>query len=91
MFNIFSGIAPAYFREFYMINHGHKTRHSVNNYVLPVVRSYGASTFRSCGIRLWNELPNDIKLCRSKNAFKSKCNMFLSNKMTIAENTIFTI
>ena len=43
------------------------------NYVLPEIKTQGKKTFMYNGARLWNSLPDTIKLIEVKDNFKKKC------------------
>ena len=41
------------------------------------------------GAKLWNKLPGSIKTSENKDVFKSKCKVYLFNKMSKAESSEF--
>ena len=55
----------------------HNTRISNMAYVIPNDNTQASRTFMFNGMKLWNELPVNIKCADNKDSFKSKCNAFL--------------
>jgi len=81
MFNIHHKTAPAYLCNIVPVSHSHNTRRSNSCYVIPMAKSQGCKTFIICAIKLWNSLPNVIKMLESKSIFKTKCKCHLMNQM----------
>ena len=75
MYNIFYDQAPSYLCQFKRVFsvHSYGTRGSETNYVIPEIKTQGKKTFMYNGARLWNSLPDSIKLIEVKNNFKKKC------------------
>ena len=90
MYNICQHTAPMY-----LIEHvprfvpKHFTRRSQFSFILSNVKSYGSATFKYNGVKLWNELPIDVKSCDTKDKFKQKCKLYLMNKIKHRENDDF--
>ena len=91
MFNIFHGKAPAYLQYANRVSasHHHETRHSSMNFVMPLVRSQEHKGFMFNAIRLWNELPCDVKACKSLTVFKYKTKQFYMARMGALEGGSF--
>ena len=89
MYNVFHKIAPSYLCNFTRIEevHDHVTRYSRMSFVLPKVKSNGASSFSFCGIKLWNSLPLNIKSLDEKDKFKVSCKLHLFNQMVSSEQS----
>ena len=47
------------------------------NYVIPEIKTQGKKIFIYNGARLWNSLPDSIKLIEVKDNFKKKCDKLL--------------
>ena len=93
MHNIYYGKSPQYLCNFNKIEevHQHNTRKSFKSYVLPHVNSQGLTSFMYNGAKLWNSLPTKLKSIESKSSFKSKCKLFLFNKMVSTEDNEFVM
>ena len=74
MYNIFYDQAPSYLCQFKRVVsvHSYGTRGSEMNYVIPEIKTQGKKTFTYNGARLWNSLPDSIKLIEVKDNFKKK-------------------
>ena len=66
---------PCRFQVFERVNESHhyNTRHSVNDFILPKLGSYGIKSFHYIGAEIWNSLPNEIQTTFSKSVFKVRC------------------
>ena len=73
------------------VSHSYHTRKRNLSIVVPQVKTQGRNTFKYCAIKLWNELPHNIKSSQSKDDFKRKCKSFLMNKMEQVESSEFTV
>ena len=74
MYRCCHGIAPAYLTELFKLHQPNRPLRSSNKllYTQSVVnRSWGRRSFLSAGPRLWNNLPEEIKLTTSLTQFKS--------------------
>ena len=91
MYSIFSNTAPSYMRQLDFVSHCYRTRRSNLSYVIPDVKTQGSFTFKFCGIKLWNQLPLNIKKCESKEEFKKRCKRHLINEMKEEETSEFTV
>ena len=70
-------------------SHNHRTRHSVNSVILPQVGPFGKKAFYFIGAKIWNQLPNDIRILESKQAFKAKCKEHFMSALASAESEIY--
>ena len=64
VYRIVDGSAPEYLQnDFNHVSQVHRytKRHSVSSRCIPCVRSAGKTTFTYSAIKLWNELPKEIK------------------------------
>ena len=92
MYNIFNRTAPSYMMSGLKFKcHNHKTRCSDYSYFVPSVKTQGSVIFNYCGIKLWNALPSNIKVCNVKSEYKNKCKGFLMNKMKVDEESEFVM
>ena len=91
MYNIFNDTAPAYMSDYLpRFNQNYNTRRSENSFVVSHVNSYGSTTFKWNGVKLWNNLPNSIKCIESKSNFKRKSKKLLFEKMHAVEISEFS-
>lgn len=82
MFKVFNGKAPNYLNQLFTFhNKSHNTRYSSMSFSIPHVNSNGKKSFFYSGIILWNNLPNNVKKCKSYDAFKSMCKSHFSDQM----------
>ena len=71
MYDISKGNAPNYMTSmFEKSNNTHDTRNSMSVFTIPRVNKFGLNSFKYTGIKLWNNLPLNIKIKTSKNVFK---------------------
>ena len=92
MYGIVNNTAPAYLcSSITHSSHNHNTRRSHLSLTVPQTKTQGSHSFKYCGIKLWNNLPIDIKNSQSKNIFKSKCKRFLMNKMKQDNSNEYTV
>ena len=73
-YNFFKGISPYYMSEIFI---PHKTvqntRNSEHRFKVPLKRTnMGQNSLSYLGPKLWNNLPNEIKISKSRNVFKHK-------------------
>ena len=61
MYSIHTKCAPSYLCNVEPVNHQYSTRRSSQAYVLPNVKSQGSKTFIFNAVKLWNELPGNVK------------------------------
>ena len=61
MYRVHSGTAPKYLCDLKPVSHRYRTRQYNQSYQLPNVKSQGSKTFKYSSIKLWNELPSEIK------------------------------
>ena len=54
----------------------HYTRNSMSVFTIPRVNNFGLHSFKYTGIKLWNNLPLNIKLKTSKNVFKKSVKQY---------------
>ena len=86
MYNIFHNKAPSYLASSFTSTHNiHiiNTRSSNRSFSIPHVKSFGHTSFRFTGARLWNQLPNHIQYSDSKSVFKSRVKQFLFHQMVL--------
>ena len=57
------------------------------NYVIPEIKTQGKKTFTYNEARLWNSLPDSIKLIEVKDNFKKKCKKHFFNVMKKNEDS----
>lgn len=92
MFNIFHKTAPVYMcNDVSLVSHSHNTRHSKSSFVVINAKTQGQNSFLYNGIKLWNDLPVNIKDECVKRNFKVKCKKYLMNKMCREEESDFTV
>jgi hypothetical protein len=90
MYNINCDIAPKYMlNQFHHLNHGHQTRNSSLAYVVPRVNSYGLKTFKYTGIKLWNNLPLNIKQASTKYMLKKQVKCDLMSQVQALEQDVY--
>ena len=89
MYCIFNGSAPAYFSNFYYVNHRYSTRRSQAAFVKSHVGTMTKYSFKASGIKLWNDLPANVKTASSKSSFKKLCKSFLMDQMNTREISEF--
>ena len=63
------------------IRHIYNTRGSNASYAVPHVKGQGCKMFLYNGIKLWNELPVNVKTIQKKYMFKKECQTILMNRM----------
>ena len=64
VFNIFHDTCPDYLKHSFIklsILHNHDTKGRNFNFHVPKVKAVGSASFCHNAIKIWNELPNDIK------------------------------
>ncbi len=75
MYNIMHGNAPSYLNEMFKTNsqiHTHNTRNNKSLYLPKHNLVTRQETFKFIGIKLWENLTNNIKEALSVDSFKSK-------------------
>ena len=72
VYKIVNDITPDYFKDLINIIKSNYSFRRENQAILPAVKSkrYGLRSFRSEAARIWNCLPNDLKLAESFPRFK---------------------
>ena len=84
VYRIFNGSAPDYLQnDFNYVSqvHRYSTRHSVSSLCIPSVKTAGKTTFTYSAIKLWNELPKEIKFVTKEHKFKGAVKTYLFYKM----------
>ena len=81
MYSIHCNTAPSYMCNVVPVRHAYNTRRSDLSYVVPHVKSHGAKSFQVTALKLWNNLPLDIKSCQSQAQFKKLCKQYCVNEM----------
>ena len=61
------------------LDHAYGTRHRENLLIPPHTTTLIANSFKVESVRVWNRLPNNIKVSPSMNSFKNKMKCFLLN------------
>jgi hypothetical protein len=86
MHNVYYHNAPSYIcQNFQRIDHRYNTRYMENNFFLNKPRGMDICNFSYQGVLAWNNLPNAIKICQSKNLFKRKVKQFLKAQAHLNE------
>ena len=74
VYNIFNDRAPSNLRENFVLKSNVSTRHTRSSsnldFVVPFIKTCQSGTFYYSGIKDWNELPKEVKVIKSKDAFK---------------------
>ena len=84
VYNVFTNSAPAYMLNQFsrtVNQHSHHTRNAAYSFSLPSVKSHGHNSFLFNGIKKWNSCNKSVKMCSSKDVFKSKCKLYLMEEM----------
>ena len=90
MYSIVNGSCPDYLKDLIQFkSHHHYTRKSTKSVFQEHIGSNGKLSFYYNGSKLWNDLDNDIKMCKNKSSFKFKCKKFLTQSMEKAANCDF--
>ena len=83
MYKSVNDIAPAITKEIFMKkgNNGLDLR-SQNTFLLPKANTvhYGHDSLKYLGCKIWNIIPNEMKLCESVETFKSAIKKWIPNK-----------
>jgi hypothetical protein len=79
MFKIHNNLAPSYLCNMTPTSHPYATRGSILSYEQNRVGSKGMQTFQYNGVKLWNNLPVDIKSITTIDSFKHKIKAMLMN------------
>ena len=66
MHNVFNNAGPCYMCDMNRIRHLYKTHKSNASYVVPHVKGQGCKSFKFNGIKMWNELPVNVKTIQTK-------------------------
>ena len=79
MYKVRKGTAPSYVTELFNLQQSHYEMRDNDKFVLPNYNtiSYGKSSLRYFGAKLWNNIPVDIKSSSSLSTFKSSVNKWL--------------
>ena len=86
VFNIFHDTCPDYLKHNFIklsILHNHDTRGRNFNFHVPKVKAVGSASFCHNAIKIWNELPNDIKNNSQKSNFKKVTKAHLLSQMIV--------
>ena len=77
VFKALNGLCPPYISKLFTLSNS-STRSNAKNLILPSVRKTfsGLHSFKYFGAKLWNELPDKIKLSRSLKASKNNINQW---------------
>lgn len=81
VYNALNGTSPIYISELIHNYQPARILRSSNKGLLAIpkfkLQTYGSRAFSVCGPILWNNLPQDIRLCHSVNIFKKKLKTYL--------------
>ena len=82
-FNFFKRTSPAYMSDIFKHdNNARTTRNSENRFLVPLRRTnVGQNSLSYLGPKLWNNLPNDLKLSKNRNTFKHKLKSAYFNEL----------
>ena len=92
VYKIVNGSTPGYLQnDFNHVSQTHRysTRHSVSSLCIPSVKSAGKASFTYSAIKLWNELPKEIKNINREHRFKAAVKSFLFDKMQQRDQSDF--
>ena len=93
LYNIFNDRAPSYLRENFVLKSNVSTRHTRSSsnldFVVPFIKTCQSGTFYYSGIKDWNELPKEVKVIKSKDAFKKSVKKLLLDKGISRHNSEF--
>ena len=82
MHNVYNDNPPDYLStQFYKVHeqHQHFTRNSSLNYVLPRARSIAINNFSFQGTKIWNNIPENIKIIQNKQNLKKHVKSHIRN------------
>ena len=73
-YNSFNKTSPSYMSEIFIPNEAKKqTRNSLNRFSVPLPKTnMGLNALSYTGPKLWNSLPNVVKIAKNRNIFKHK-------------------
>ena len=85
LFKIVNNLGPVYLRDLFTLHEEvsiRETRTSARNIYRPItpVSSIHNKSFKYYAARIWNELPNDIKICKTLGTFKIKVKKLLLSR-----------
>jgi hypothetical protein len=89
MYNIHRKTAPSYLCNIQPVSHSHNTRKSKLSYIVPSIQTQGSNSFKYNAVKLWNNLPLNIKESENKDSFKTKCKAHLMRKLEQVERSDF--
>ena len=87
LYKISQSQAPEYFYDLQLSKSSRSinTRQSQLSYILPMVGSQGKNSFIYNSVKLWNGLPYEIKISKSKDSFKKACKKLFWDQMVAKE------
>ena len=90
-FKFFNNLSPLYMEHVFSPgDQGRVTRHSFQKLNLPLRKTVqGQRTLSFVGPSLWNQLPNDVKACKTTNGFKHALKRHVFTALATAESNIF--
>ena len=92
VYRIANSSAPDYLQnDFNHVSQVHRywTRHSVSSHCIPSVKTAGKTTFTYSEIKLWNELPKEIKFVTKEHKFKGAVKSYLFDKTQQSDKSDF--
>ena len=94
VYRIVNVLAPEYLQNDF--NHGslvhrYSTRHSESSFCIPSAKGAGKTTITYSAMKLWNELPKEIKLVTKEHKFKCAVKSYLFDKMQQSDKSDFCI
>ena len=93
---IYYNVAPQYLQsDFNLVSniHSYNTRSSINTFFIPRVFSYGMSSFYYTAAKLWNSIPNNLRLINvdKRNDFKFKLKQHLLSSFVQESHSDFLL
>ena len=91
MYNVYYNCAPSYMSQPNRLSnqHNYGTRNVSWNFSTQNVKSDSHNSFKFNGIKMWNNLPEMIQSCITKNLLKTKCKKHLLKEMKDEEDCEF--
>ena len=92
VFKIKTGCSPSYLKEMFVEvsnHHNFDTRNSSLNLFVPSVKGVDANSFFFQGIKLWSNLPSNLKSISNYMSFKRRVKSHLSDKAFAKEESSF--
>ena len=82
MYNIRQQSSPKYMLElFKSSSHTYNTRYNQEAFEISYVQTHGKYAFSYNGVKVWNDLPIELRKCETKHSFKTKCKKVMMQRM----------